>query len=120
MERNTWYKDKKEGKSGGRRQPFLKDGKDKTVIFVPSTKDGKLTKMLKEKEEELAKLTKFKIRYQEAGGTKLAMMFSTDLAAGEACGREDCQPCGSRAEKRPNCRSESILYESSCVECNPD
>ena len=47
------------------------------------------------------------------------MMFSTDLAAGEACGREDCQPCGSRAENRPNCRSQSILYESSCVECNP-
>jgi hypothetical protein len=46
-------------------------------------------------------------------------MFSTDLAAGEGCGREDCQPCGSRSERRPNCKAQSILYESKCIECNP-
>ena len=69
-----------------------------TTIFVPATKSGKLTEMLKEKEEELAKLTKFRVRYQEAGGTKLGLMFSTDLAAGE-----------SRESKRPNCKAQNIL-----------
>ena len=76
--------------------------------------------MLKDREEELARITKFRVRYQEAGGTKLGLMFSTDLGAGESCGREDCQPCGSRTERRPNCRAQSIMYESKCVVCNPN
>ena len=37
--------------------------------------------MLTEKEEELANITKFMVKYQEAGGTKLGLLFSTDLAA---------------------------------------
>ena len=76
-------------------------------------------KMMK-KEEELAPITKFRMKIQEAGGTKLARMFPTDLAAGEPCGRQDCQPCESREEKRPKCKAQSILYESKCKECNTE
>ena len=74
--------------------------------------------MLKEKEEEMAELTKFKIRFQEAGGIKLGQVFSTNLSSGEACAGLDCQPCESRDEKRPNCKAQSILYESKCNICN--
>ena len=90
-----------------------------TVVFVPPTRGGKLAQMLKEKEDDLANITKFRIRYQEAGGTKLGIIFSIDLGAGEACRRQDCQPCLSRKDRRPNCRSQSILYESKCTTCNP-
>ena len=76
--------------------------------------------MLKEKEEEMARLTKFRIRFQEAGGIKLGQLFSTNLGAGGPCGRLDCQPCESRDEKRPNCKAQSILYESKCNICNKD
>ena len=72
--------------------------------------------MLKEKEDGLVRMTRFRVKIQEAGGTKLAAMFSTDLAKGESCGRDDCQPCGS--ERRPNCKAQSILYESACTKCN--
>jgi hypothetical protein len=75
--------------------------------------------MLKEEEDDLANITKFKVRYQEAGGTKPGLMFSTDLGAGEDFGRQYCQPCLSRNEDRPNCKSQSILYESKCTICNP-
>ena len=78
-----------------------------------------MIEMLKEKEDDLANITKFRIRYQEAGGTKLGLLFSTDLGAGETCGRQDCQPCMSRKERRLNCRSQSIMYESKCTVCNP-
>ena len=61
-------------------------------------------------------MNRFRVKTQEAGGTKLAEMFSTDLAKGESCGRDDCQPCGS--ERRPNCKTQSILYESACTKCN--
>ena len=80
-----------------------------TVVFVPSRKGGKLMGMLKDKEYELARINKIRVRYQEAGGTKLKLMFSTDFGAGEGCRRYDCQSCGSR-EKRPNCKAQSILY----------
>ena len=73
---------------------------------------------MRENEEKMAPLTQFRIKYQEAGGKKLAMLFSTDLAGGEHCGREDCHPCR-RDEKRPNCKQRSILYELKCLLCNP-
>ena len=108
-------------KDGKMMKGSQKDGKIETttVIFVPATRGGKLTEMLKEKEEELARITMFIVRYQEAGGTKLGLLFSTDLGAGDACGRKDCQPCERMVDKRPNCTAQSILYESKCVICNP-
>ena len=75
-----------------------------------------MSSMLKEKEDGLVRMTRFRVKIQEAGGTKLAAMFSTDLAKGESCGRVDCQPCGS--ERRLNCKTQSILYESACTKCN--
>ena len=129
MAKNDWYEDKDKepvpgGRKTGQKRGFQKAGgettKTSTVVFVPSSRGGKLVTLLKEREDELAKITKFRIRFQEAGGTKLALMFNTDLAVGLECGREDCQPCGSIPERRPNCKAQSILYESKCVECNPD
>ena len=52
-------------------------------MFAPSSKGELLTSMMKESEDGLVKMTKFRMKIQEAGGTKLANMFSTDLAAGE-------------------------------------
>ena len=40
---------------------------------------------------------------QEFGGIQLARMFSTVLAKGGHCDREDCNPCRSQAEKKTNC-----------------
>ena len=87
------------------------DGKQTTTVMcIPSTKGRVLTSMLKEKEEEMVRITKFRVKYQEAGGVKHARMFSTNLAAGEACGRMECQSCESKTEGRLNCKLQSILY----------
>ena len=67
----------------------------------------------------MASMTKFKVKYQEAGGMKLSMLFNTNLAKGEHCQRQECQSCNSRSEERPNCKIQSILYESKCREYNP-
>ena len=91
-----------------------------TVIFVPNTPGGLLIRKLREKEDELSRLTGFKIKFQEAGGSKLANSFSTELARGKHCGRDPCPSCDSNVEeRRPNCRSKNILYESICALCNP-
>ena len=50
-----------------------------TVVCVPSTKSGILAKKLRENEEKMSKKTGFKIKFQEAGGTQLKNLFSTDL-----------------------------------------
>ena len=108
QETNNWYRDKETeptGRKGKKMKIFQKAGKEKerietsTVVFVPPTRGGKLIEMLKEKEDDLSNITKFRIRYHEAGGTKLGLLFSTDLGAGSSCGRQDCQPCMSRDDR---------------------
>ena len=83
------------GRGGGKKKPVQMDGKIKTntVMFIPSTRGGILTKMMREREFEIFKITKFKLKMQEAGGIQLARLFSTDLARGEYREREDCHPC---------------------------
>ena len=107
---------------GGKRKKISQqDGKIQTttVMFIPSTRGGLLTSLMWERELEKAKITRFRVKIQEAGGIQLARLFSTDLARGEPCGREDCNPCKA-SSKRPNCKQASILYESKCDKCNPD
>jgi hypothetical protein len=94
--------------------------KTSTVMFIPSSRGRILTSMLREKEDEMVRITRFRVKFQEAGGVKLARMFSTDLASGEHCGRLECQPCGDRTEGRKNCKTQSILYESACQQCNQE
>ena len=91
-------------------------------MFVPSTRNGVLIKALKEAETEMSKITRFQVRYQEAGGIQLARLFSTDLGKGLPCGREECHTCEryGKDEKRPNCKQANIVYESSCQICNKE
>ena len=119
MNTDSWFEDrKKEGLTsihiGGdkKMKTFPKAGKGgvktTTVMFVPSSKGGLLTKMMKEREDVLVDMTRFRIKIQEAGGVKLKNMFSTDLAAGDHCSREDCMPC-KESDRRQNCKRQSIL-----------
>ena len=136
LKRGTWFKgDQKDGKLWGvsgncgkvRKKPFLKAGKPKqdrkaaTVVFVPSTRGSVLIQSLKDEEEKMSEITGFKIKYQEAGGTALTNFFDKNLGRGLHCGRSGCPPCdGSVPERRENCRSKNIVYESKCKICNPD
>ena len=90
-----------------------------TVMFIPSTRGRLLRRLMQER--EMAKITRFRVKMQEAEGIqrKLARLFSTDLARGEPCGREDCHTSKANSG-RPNCKQASILYESKCDKCNHD
>ena len=88
----------------------------KSVIFVPSTRGGILKRKLREREDELARLTGFSIKFQKAGGTQMLRMFSTNLSGGLHCGRKSCPPCDSIEENnRADCRARNLVYESSCT-----
>ena len=45
------------------------------VVFVPSITGSILIKRLEENEEKMAEITGFKIKFQEAGGSKLVNCF---------------------------------------------
>ena len=82
-----------------------------TGMFVPSTRNGTLIKMMCENEEKLVEMTVFRISYSEAGGTQLGRYFSTDLAGEQPCGRKanKCIPCNSNNTKLQNCKARSIV-----------
>ena len=124
MKRSNWYKGKDskdeswtglpKSRPGGRisklsqprrRKRFLKAGKETkslvaaTVIFVPSTKGSILLNSLKEDEDQMAELTGFRVKYQEAGGVILANSFNKDLGKGRHCGRACCPHVTSQKEE---------------------
>ena len=113
---------KRSGRVG--KKPLLKAGKSSikkaaaTVVFVPSTKGSTLLMSMREDEDKMADMTGFRVKYQEAGGSVLTNIFNKDLARGQHCGRTSCPPCD-QSEKRENCRSKNIVYESKCKICNP-
>ena len=67
----------------------------------------------------MAKLTGFRIKFVEEGGTPLWRSFSTTLGGGVKCNREGCVTCEQPDEKKLDCFSRSIVYESSCTLCHP-
>ena len=82
----------------------MREIKTSTVMFIPSIKGGTLRSKLREKEDEMVRITRFRVKIQEAGGVKLAKMFSTELATGEHCGRLKCQPCKLCNQEDPTIR----------------
>ena len=56
-------------KLGKMRKPFQKGGKKmqpSSVMFVPNSKGGILTKRLRENEDRMSGITGFRVKYQEA------------------------------------------------------
>ena len=64
-----------------------------SVVFFPSTRGGTLVRKLKDREETLAGITGFGIKFQEAGGTQLGNLFNTNLGKGLHCTRNPCPTC---------------------------
>ena len=137
QEKESWYRDEESHEAGDdettRKGPWVKLKKvsrrparkpqrikTTTVMFIPSTRGGVLLRLMQDNEERLAPITQFRIRYLEAGGRKLGEFFSTDLGRGLHCGRQECHCCNTGGENRPNCKSQSILYESVCELCKDE
>ena len=120
MARQEWFKEKNDPEESPRNIRHQKDGNQRkqtrdpgvpttSVMFVPNTRRGILVNRLKEGEDELARITGFRIKYQEAGGVQLGKMFSTDLARDQPCGRNVCWPCQTSKEgETKNCKARSM------------
>jgi hypothetical protein len=78
------------------------------LVFIPSTKGGLLVGKLREEEDRMAAFTGFRVKFQEAGGSKLIDSFEKDWDKGKHCGRKPCPLCDN-SDKRQNCRSRNLV-----------
>ena len=150
LEKTSWYKGDKKRKreneesqfkykappTGKRRkgiqgnQPKPKQERDKpgtvskvkAVMFVPFTRHSELANRLRENEESMEKMSGYKLKIVERGGTKIVdMLHKANPWAGQDCERKKCLLCTTKKEEdRQNsqdCRKRNCVYETTCITC---
>ena len=69
-------------------------------MFVPYTKHSELATRLREGEEKMEKMTGYKLKIVEKGGTKLVdILHKANPWAGEDCKRDSCMLCRTKNEE---------------------
>ena len=94
----------------------------KAVLFCPHTEGGTLAKNLRKAEEDLEKLTGYRMKVVEKGGDRILDLLQTsDPWRGEDCGRAGCWPCRTKMwtekDKKQDCSRRSVIYETWCQTC---
>ena len=91
--KSKWRQNVPRNWAGGKPDQFCVPGmKFSSVMHVPSSKNGRLVKMLSKAEPRVAKITGYQVKYVEKGGRPLSRMFSKELSQNK-CFRPDCAAC---------------------------
>ena len=109
-----WKRAEREEEKHRKKRSWYKDGGFDSVLFVPSTPEGKLKSAY---QWEITK-SGYRIKVVERTGTTLksALQVSNPFRPPQ-CGREDCFVCSSGGTG--NCNTEGITYEINCEgECD--
>ena len=109
----NWYKNRSTGSSQSKIEY-------KSVLFVPVTKGGQLAKELKQREEELNRFSKNRIKIVENGGTELKhFLVQNDPFPKPKCEKKKCFICGSEKSKNLKypCNSNNVGYRLDCDTC---
>ena len=104
-----------ESKKSGR----MEQDKEPQAV-VEYSKNGELASRMKDLTKRLSEVTDFRVKVVErAGGTLKDQFPTTTLWEGSSCDRTGCTKCNQGAEKLPNCKKASLVYENVCLRCNP-
>ena len=107
--RNTWFQ------PGGEGSLFS------SVIFVPSTPDSMLARILQEQESENNQGRVHRIRIVEKAGLSVRNFLSTNYPWGvNKCGKEDCFQCTTCPDPKFSCRRPGIGYSITCMKCSTE
>ena len=88
-----------------------------TLMQVPSSKDGRLFKMLTAAEPRLAKMSGYQVKYVESSGKPLSKVFPP-IQTSNHCHRKDCFVCLSSPKNKPSmCKAKSVVYSITCELC---
>jgi hypothetical protein len=134
-EKNNWFRKKKKKEIGKLRRDKRREGENhsqrdknekeqngggaKAVIFVPYTIGSLLAKEMREKENELEKLTGYRLKIVEKVGDPLErMIVKNNPWSGQDCDRDGCLLCTTKVKTGKNldqrCSKRSAVYETWC------
>ena len=129
--KTSWYKNRRKRnyyKSGGGsrheggepKEPAKEESwEQKSILFVEQTREGELSKKLREVIQRLAPTLGFSIKVVERAGMSLKNKFpQSSLWDGAKCGRDRCTTCNQGAETLAPCIKKSMVYENICNICN--
>ena len=104
---------------GDRPSQFPNPGMQYTsIMYVPSSKGGRLLKMLAKAEPRIAKLTGYQVKYIEKPGKRLSKFFSKEKSE-NVCHRPDCGVCINSDRKKPSmCQVKGVVYSGVCLICD--
>ena len=106
----SWRRHERAKEKRRKKRTWYKDGGFDSVLFVPSTRNGRLKKMY---QREIAS-SGFRIKVVERTGVTLKQKLQvSNPFKPQRCDREDCFVC--RTEGTGNCSSESITYAIRCL-----
>ena len=151
LESTTWFREEEEDKDGRDQQEYTSDiwegnngvkrrktrrfgggnnskktkggpSKIKAVVFVPYTTNSLLAKRMREEEIVLEKMTGYRLKVVERGGTKLEdILVKKNMWEGEECGRQKCLLCRTKSrEEKPSkksCTKRNSVYRTWCNTC---
>ena len=107
-------KETTEEKEGTEKEPI-------TVLFVPRTPQGELAKLIKQKEEEIRKLTTHRIRIVERNGTKIEhILTKPDPFGVEKCQKDTCLVCLTDEKEKGRCKTKNVVYKIECKICKKE
>ena len=106
----NWNRAERERQKQQKRKEWYKQGGFDSVLFLPSTPQGKLKHMC----EDIIKRSGIRIKVVERTGRTLKSQLQTSNPFKEGgCGRGNCFIC--TTTKKGNCQSESITYRIECL-----
>ena len=119
FKKSRWRQHLPRGWSGCKPLQYsVKGMKYSTIMQVPSSKNGRLIRMLAKAEPRLAKLSKYQVKYVERSGRKLSKFFPTETQSVK-CFRPDCHVCATRTAKGPSlCNVKGVVYTGTCKLCD--
>ena len=92
-----------------------------SLIFVPKTVDGELSKRLRESDRKISDITGDRCKVVECLGTKLKeLLHKSNPWQNIKCGREKCLVCNCPIDKKFNCSVRSVTYKTFCLKCEEE
>ena len=105
----TWQRTERILEKEEKRKMWYKQGGFDSVLFIPTTPNGKLKRMY----EDVIRKSGIRMKVVERTGRTLKSQLQTSNPFREpSCGREDCFVCSTYGQG--NCNTESVTYRIDC------
>ena len=92
-----------------------------SLIFVPKTDDGELSKRIRTAARRISDITGDHCKVVERSGIKLKhLLHKSNPWQNIKCGREKCLVCNCALNKKFNWRLRSVTYKMFCLKCDEE